>query len=201
MVTLIEAVVAPLLHCNVPVYPEAVSMELPQLSTTFTTGVGTEEFNGAALPLPAALIQPLTVCVTVYVPAVVTVMEGVVAPLLHKSDPVKFDAVNTELPQLSATLTVGAAGTGLGAAVPVPGALIQPLTVCVTVYIPPLVTVIDGVVAPVLHNSVPVKPDAVKTLLVQLSVTATTGAGGACLGAAVPLPGALEQPLTVCVTV
>lgn len=201
MVTLKEAVVAPLLHSNAPVYPDAVSMELPQSSTTFTTGVGTEEFNGAALPLPGVLVQPLMVCVTVYVPAVVTVMDAVVAPLLHKSEPVKLDAVNTELPQLSATLTVGAVGIGFGAAVPFPGALVQPLTVCVTVYIPASVTLIDGVVAPLLHNKVPVKPDAVKTLLVQLSVTATIGAVGACFGAAVPLPGALEQPLTVCVTV
>jgi hypothetical protein len=35
----------------------------------------------------------------------------------------------------------------------------------------------------------------------QLSVTVTTGAGGALLGDAVPLPEGLVQPFTVCVTV
>lgn len=60
-----EGVVAPLLHNKVPVNPDAVRIELPQLSTTFTTGVVTEEFNGAAIPLPDALVQPFTVCVTV----------------------------------------------------------------------------------------------------------------------------------------
>jgi hypothetical protein len=104
-------------------------MELPQLSTTFTRGVVTEEFKGAALPLPDALVQPFTVCVTVYVPALVTVIEAVVAPLLHKSEPVKFVAVNTELPQLLTTPTVGAGGMGFGEAVPLPAALAQPFTV------------------------------------------------------------------------
>lgn len=66
-------------------------------------------------------------------PPVVTVIDGVVAPLLHSNVPVKFDAVKTELLQLSATLTEGAVGIGLGAAVPLPGVLVQPPTVCVTV--------------------------------------------------------------------
>ncbi len=60
-------------------------------------------------------------------------MDEVVAPLLHSNVPVKLDAVKTELLQLSVTLTVGAAGIILGAAVPLPGALVQPPTVCVTV--------------------------------------------------------------------
>ena len=42
----------------------------------------------------------------------ITVIDEVVAPLFHNSDPVKFPAVNTELPQLLATVTVGAEGTG-----------------------------------------------------------------------------------------
>ena len=60
-------------------------------------------------------------------------MDGVVSPLLHSNVPVKFDAVKTELVQLSDTFTVGAAGIGLGEAVPLPGAVEQPPTVCVTV--------------------------------------------------------------------
>ena len=54
-----------MLHSNDPVNPEAVNTELPQLLTTFTAGATTAEFNGAAIPLPEALVQPFIVCVTV----------------------------------------------------------------------------------------------------------------------------------------
>jgi hypothetical protein len=60
-----DEVVSPVLHNNDPVTPVAVSTELLQLLTTFTTGASTAEFNGAAVPLPAALVHPFTVCVTV----------------------------------------------------------------------------------------------------------------------------------------
>ena len=60
-----ELVVAPLLHKSEPVKLEAVNMELPQLFTTVTTGVGTVPPVGAAVPLAAALVQPFTDCVTV----------------------------------------------------------------------------------------------------------------------------------------
>ena len=59
----------------------------------------------------------------------------------------------------------------------------------------------DGVVAPLLHSSEPVNPDAVNIELVQLSVTVTVGAGGMTFGAAMPLPAELVHPFTVCVTV
>ena len=42
----------------------------------------------------------------------VTVIDDVVAPLLHANDPVKFPAVKTELPQLLCTAIVGVAGIG-----------------------------------------------------------------------------------------
>ena len=65
-----------------------------------------------------------------YVPAVAAVIDAVVAPVLHNKEPVKPEAVNTELPQLLTTFTVGAATEGFaGAAVPLPGALVHPLTV------------------------------------------------------------------------
>lgn len=130
MVTVIDAVLAPVLHNNDPVKLEAVNTELPQLLTTPTDGDGTEEFKGAAMPLPGELVQPFTVCVTVYVPAIVTVIDVVVAPVLHSKDPVKPEAVNTELPQLFTTLIVGAATEELtGVAVPLPAGLTQPFTV------------------------------------------------------------------------
>lgn len=59
----------------------------------------------------------------------------VAAPVLHNNVPVKLPAVNTELPQLLVTVTVGGVGTTLVAAVPLPEVLVHPLTVlvCVTV--------------------------------------------------------------------
>ena len=63
----------------------------------------------------------------------VTVIDSVVSPVLHNNDPVKPDAVNTELPQLSTTVTAGATGVVLGAATPLPSALVHPFIVCVMV--------------------------------------------------------------------
>ena len=51
-------------------------------------------------------------------------------------------------------------------------------------------------VAPLLHNKVPVVPVAVNTELPQLLETVTTGAAGLS-GAATALPAALLQPFTV----
>ena len=104
-------------------------MEVPQLFTTDIVGAVTVEVNGAATPLPEGLVQPFTVCVTVYVPAVVTVIDKVVAPLLHNKEPVNEPAVNVELPQLSTTDTVGADGSAFGAATPLPEGLVHPFTV------------------------------------------------------------------------
>jgi hypothetical protein len=60
----IDVVVAPLLHNNEPVKDVAVNVELPQLSTTVTTGADGIAF-GAATPLPEGLVQPFTVWLTV----------------------------------------------------------------------------------------------------------------------------------------
>ena len=56
-------------------------------------------------------------------------MDEVVAPLLQNSDPVNDPAVNTEFPQLLTTVIVGADGTVFGAAIPLAGELVHPLTV------------------------------------------------------------------------
>ena len=121
-----------MLHSNVP---DAVvdKVDVPlQLFTTFTEGVAGVVF-GAAVPEPAELVQPSTVCVTVYVPALITVIDGVVSVVLHNNVP---DAVvdKVDVPsQLFTTFTEGAAGVVFGAAVPEPASLIQPSTVWVTV--------------------------------------------------------------------
>src|SRR5258706_4682351 len=151
-----DVVVAPLLHNKDPVKLLAVNTELPQLFTTPTVGADGGA-TGADVPLPVTLVHPDTVCITVYVAAFVTVIEVVVAPLFHNNDPVKLLAVNTELPQLFTTPTVGADGAMPGADVPLPVALVHPATVCVTVYVAAFVTVIEVVFAPLLHNNDPVK--------------------------------------------
>ncbi len=53
-------------------------------------------------------------------------------------------------------LIIGAMGAEPGAATPVPGKLVHPFTVWVTLYVPPVVTVIDCPVEFVLHNRLPV---------------------------------------------
>ena len=128
---------------------------MPQLSTTDTVGATGIAF-GAAAPLPEGLVQPFTICVTEYVPAVITVIDEVVAPLLHNKEPVNEPAVSVVLPQLSTTDTVGADGIAFGAATPLREGLVHPFTVWVTVYVPAVATVIDEVVAPLLHNKEPV---------------------------------------------
>ena len=60
-----------------------------------------------------------------------------------------------------------------------------------------MATVIDVVVAPVLHNKEPAKPDAVNTEFAQLSATPTVGEAGMAFGEAVPLPAGLVHPVTV----
>lgn len=56
-------------------------------------------------------------------------IELVVCPVLHNIVPVTPVAVNNELPQLLATVTIGVEGITFGAAVPTPGALVTPPTV------------------------------------------------------------------------
>lgn len=87
--------------------------------------------SGADLPVPALLMHPLTVVVTLYVAFVVTVIEEVVALVLHSNEPVEA-VLNTEFPQLFSTVIAGADGTAIGAAMPVPAALLHPFTVLVT---------------------------------------------------------------------
>ena len=64
-------------------------------------------------------------------------------------------------------------------------------------------TVIVVVVAPVLHNNVPVKLPAVRTELPQLFTVDMDGADGIAFGFGKPLPTGLTHPFAVfvCVTV
>jgi hypothetical protein len=113
----------------------AVSTDVPlQLFDTVTTGAG-GALLGDAIPLPEGLVQPLTVCVTEYVPADVTVMLFDISPVLQRiiAPVIRFVAVSTEVPlQLSVTFTTGTGGVLCGDAVPLPEGLVQPFTVCAT---------------------------------------------------------------------
>lgn len=60
-------------------------------------------------------------------------MDGAEAPLLHANVPVAVvDNVDVPL-QLFTTVTIGVEGVVLGAAIPLPGALVHPFVVVVTV--------------------------------------------------------------------
>ena len=59
-----DGVVSPVLHNKPPIEPDAVKVDLSQLSTTETTGASGIVF-GVASPLPELLVHPLSVCVTV----------------------------------------------------------------------------------------------------------------------------------------
>ena len=128
-------------------------------------------------------------------------MEFVVCPVLHNKVPVTPVAVNTELPQLSTTVTSGVSGMTFGAAIALANELVHPPIDCDKVYIPAVGNVMELVVSPVLHDNDPVTPVAVKTELPQLLLTDMPGAAGVGLGADVTLAAGLEQPFMVCVTV
>ena len=65
---------------------------------------------GAEIPDPAALVQPFTVCVTVYVPAALVVIDDDTSDVLHSKVPAAV-VDNVDVPsQLFATLTVGVDG-------------------------------------------------------------------------------------------
>ena len=66
---------------------------------------------------------------TVYVAALVTVIDELVAPLLQDNVPVYPLAVNTELPQLFTTDTLGAGGVAFGADAALRAGLVHPFTV------------------------------------------------------------------------
>src|SRR6185295_19718912 len=127
-------------------------------------------------------------------------MAGVVSPVLHNNDPVNPLAEITDLPHWSATDIPGADGIDLGAATPLPAWLVQASSVCITVYVAPVVTEMDAVVSPVLHKSDPVNPDAVNTELPQLLTTDTSGVGAAVSGDAIPWAEGLVHPFNICAT-
>jgi hypothetical protein len=100
-----------------------------------------------ALPADTPVTRP---------PLLLTVAIAVLLLLQMPPDVASASAVVDPTHTVDAYLMAATTGTGLGDAKPLPAALVQPPTVCVTVYVAGADTVIDEVVAPVFHNRVPV---------------------------------------------
>ena len=170
--------------------------------------------TGLTVTEPAIEIQPVVVFLTVtaYKPdaTLLKVVEAwYVVPLILYSRlapvgaVIKMVPVGTVQPGCTDTVAVGAAGNATGAAVTeLLIILVHPPTVCVTVYVPAVVTVLGLPVPASLQVSVPVAPVAVMVELPQLFTTVNTGAAGTGNGAVfTELLTGLVQPPTVCVTV
>ena len=135
---------------------------------------------------------------TLYVPAVVTLMEEVIAPVLHNRLPVEVvDKVDVPL-QLLITVITGVAGVVCGAALFEPALLVHPLNEAVTEYAPADVTDMEEVVPPLLHNNVPLAVVDKLDVPSQLLTTVTTGVAGVVLGDASTVATGLIHPLAVC---
>jgi len=82
---------------------------------------------GTAVPAPGRLVQPFAVWVTEKLPAVFTVIDGVVAPVFHTNIPAAA-VDNVDVPsQLFSTVTTGAGGVaGCGLIAMLVGGDIQP---------------------------------------------------------------------------
>jgi len=168
-----DCVVAPFDH-TLSVGEEDVSTILPPSQKVVaplavivgTAGTG---FTVMEIVLDTAEVQPADVSVTLYVPAVVTVIDCVVAPFDQRF-PVEADEVSTTFPPAQKVVEPAAVITGVagrGFTVTLTGAEAadgQPETVDVTEYDPVAVTVMDCVVAPFDHRF-PVEADEVSTTL------------------------------------
>jgi hypothetical protein len=169
LLTVMEAVVAPVLQRTLPL-PTAVStaVGLAQVKAVELALMVKDGALWSAVTLTLEeVVQPLgEVSVTLYTPALLTVMEAVVAPVLQRTLPLPT-AVSTAvgLAQVKAVLVGVIVNDGaLWSAVTFTlEEVVQPLgAVSVTLYTPALLTVIEAVVAPVLQRTDPV-PTAVST--------------------------------------
>ena len=187
--TVMACVVAPVDH-KLPEAADEVNVTLPPEQKVVgppgvivgAAGVG---FTVTVVPAETGDVQPLVVWVTVYVPEVETVMDCVVAPVDHKL-PEAADEVSTTLPPEQNVVgppgvMVGADGIGFTVTVtPAEAGDVQPLVVCVTVYVPEAETVMACVVAPVDHKL----PEAAEDVRVTLPpVQRVVGPPGVIVGA------------------
>ena len=186
--------------------------------------------DGVALTItvvdPAALVQPFTVTVTLYVPASVgstLAMFGVLDVEVNPFGPVQLQVAPVTVGVLKFSvapshkgpllLAVGVAGVALTTTVVEPTALVQPLTVTVTLYVPASVGstfamfgVLDVEVNPFGPVQLYVAPVTVGVLKLSVApshkgpLLVAVGVAGVALTITVVDPAALVQPLTVTVT-
>lgn len=161
VVTVIFAVVAPLLQLYVSpdvgvafeVIVELVVLQVKvvALAETLTVGFIVLPDNVAE----AVVVQPLFDTVTVYVPAVETVVVADVAPLLHEyvnpvvgdvADAVKFIEVTVHVKFAVLGETVTPLGYALTKTLVVTGALVTPPTVITNEYVPDIAVVTFAIV-------------------------------------------------------
>lgn len=172
-VTVIDCVVAPF-DQMFPVAADEVNTTLPPSQNvvapvTAIVGVVASGFTLTVVPADTAEVQFPLLKVTEYVPEVVTVIDGVVAPFDH-TFPVAAEEVNTTLPPAQKVVgppavIVGVAGKALTVTVvPADAAEVQLPLSTETVYVPAADTVIDCVVAP-FDQRFPVAAEEVNTTL------------------------------------
>ena len=119
--TSIVDVVAPLLHANVPVQPAAVNVafSVPHTVVLFDVILGAFGLLPVVITIAfdAGLSPQIFEHVAVYVPAVLTVILAVVAPVLHFKFALQFVAVNVAVaPSHNSVLVdviVGVVGVGI----------------------------------------------------------------------------------------
>lgn len=187
-------------------FPPAQKVNGPPADTVGTGGFETSVTIVDAL----ADVQPLaSTKFTVYVPEVLTVIDCVVAPVLHVF-PVVLDDVNVTLPPVQNVVgplaeIVGALGKGFTVIVDEAVEDVQPFpSVTLTVYAPAALTVMDCVVAPVLHVF-PIALDDVNVILFPAQkvvgpLAETTGALGNAFTVTVVFAEVAVQPAAPTVT-
>lgn len=177
--------------------PDAVMTGVAALLTVTTVG--------ADVPL-----QPSgAVTVTVYEPAVVTTMDGEVAPLDHKYDVMPASAVSVTLPPEQKVVgpagVIEAAGGVLTLTTVGADVAVQPASVTLTVSVSVAEITTDCVVAPFDHSQeVPLIAVSVTLPPVQKVVgpeATTVGSGGAVTVTAIGVEVALQPLESVMVTV
>ena len=179
-----------------------------------------------AVVVPAVLVHPLTVAVTLYNPVAAVVALAIVGfckvdvkplgPVQAYVAPVTVEAVRFKV--LPAQIgppfpAVGAVGIALTVAVVVPAVLVHPLTVAVTLYNPVAAVVALAIVGfckvdvkllgPVQAYVAPVTSVAVRFKVLPAHIGPlfpAVGAVGIALTVAVVVPAVLVHPLTVAVT-
>src|SRR5258706_6848922 len=181
-------VVAPVLQAKVfePVPPAGVAVSVAGRVLEQTSGLLTETVGfgfTVNVPDPEPVHPFVSVTVTEYVPAVLSLIVAVVAPVLHAyvAAPVPpagvaVSVAGSALEHTSGLLTE-TVGFGLTVSVPAPEPVHPLVSVTVTEYVPAVLLLMVEVVSPVLHAYVdaPVPPEWVAVMVAGSVLEQTSG--------------------------